>query len=116
MKKTAEILLSSYERALLNDKDLGIQKQFIENEKIKMTLNAMLNTKVSRKAKDGTTITASAIELMVASAVSDAIDKGSFAKLKDCAVLAGEKITEQTSNVNLNLVDKNLLERAIKWV
>lgn len=114
MKKTAEILLSSYERALLNDKDLGIQKQFIENEKIKMTLNAMLNTKVSRKAKDGTTITASAIELMVASAVSDAIDKGSFTKLKDCAVLAGEKITEQTSNVNLNLVDKNLLERAIK--
>lgn len=105
-------VLSSYEQGVYSGAKKSDGDKIVEDEKMCHLLTRMLNTKVHTVLKDGTTVTGTAKELVVAAAIGDAIHKGSMEKLKTLMTIKGEM--KETSEVSLSLVDNDLIKRAIE--
>lgn len=114
MKEIGLKMLSSYEKNIvLKLKKSGMDKK-IEEEMTKQTLKKMLNLPFAMKSEDGTEIQATALEFVIASAIEDAIQKGSFDKVTSMMKATGELTDRVEANVNISLVDQDLAKRAIE--
>ena len=113
MKDIGVVILSTYEKNILNKKKNSKADLIIRDEKTLTVLQNMLDQKVTQKLEDGTSVNATAKELIIASAIRDAINKGSFDKLKVLLEITGEFKKEETHNLNISLVDQSLRERAL---
>lgn len=110
---TALKVLSSYERGIIGGMKESERDKIIENQKTQALLNNMIQARVTQKLADGTEITASVEELIIASAIQDAIDKGSMEKLMTFMKAKGEIKANEQLEVNISKVDKDLEERAL---
>lgn len=111
-KKFGTSVLSIYEQNIISNCVKSKGDKISENSKTLSILNCMLDSKIPTKLEDGTTINPSALELIIASAINNAIKKGDLENLKTIMELKGEFKKEETHNLNINFVDKSLLERA----
>lgn len=104
-------VLSAYERSVLKSgkgktKSDGMAEAACTREKLK----AFLGAKVSQRLPDGTQVECSAEELIIASAIGDAVSKGSFDKVIAMMKASGQ-MDESVSVVAK--VDQDLLKRSI---
>lgn len=108
-------LLSKSERTLVKNRKKGEVDKLAKTAIVKNTLLNYLNTEIVETLPDGTTVTHTALEMIVASAITDAINKGSLNNLVTLSNLLGENIVDKKDiNVNVSLVNQELRERALK--
>ena len=110
---TALKVLSSYERGIIGGMKESERDKMVESQRTQAILNNMIKARVKHKLDDGTEITASVEELIIASAIQDAIDKGSMEKLMTFMKAKGEIKANESLDVNISKVDKDLEERAL---
>ena len=106
-------VLSSYERGILQGAKRSDADEIIEGMKTQTLLNNMIQTKITERLPDGTEVTATAEELMVASAIADTIKRGSMEKLMTFMKVKGEMKANEVA-VSVSNVDKDLEERALE--
>lgn len=114
MNEIGEKVLSSYEKGVLKGLKRRDGDKIIEDKSSKATIERMLGQQVKYEMEDGTEVTATAEELVVASAIGDAIEKGSFDKIKTMMQVKGELSGTEGVKVEISLVDKDLEKRALE--
>ena len=105
-------VLSSYEIGILRGMRKRKSDEQVEALLTQEKLKKYLGCEISIRLADGTEVTSTAEEFIIASAISDAISKGSFEKMKTMMQLKGELDTSTNVVVN-SKVDEDLLRRAL---
>lgn len=111
MNKIGMRVLSSYEKSVLRSgRPVTEGDRAIDAICTQEKLKAFLGSKVENVLEDGTVVESTAEEMVIAAAIGDAIEKGSFDK-----VLAMMKATKQLEDVAsvVAKVDLDLEKRAI---
>lgn len=112
-KNPGEAVLSSYELGILRGNRKTASDEITEQQCFKQVLQNQLGVNIVKKLPDGTEVTATAMELVTASAINDAIEKGSIDKVASFMKVLGE-FKEVTTEVNISQVDSDLEKRAIE--
>ena len=119
MKEIGTQLLSNYEKGIKDNAPMTLSDKATKNRLVRETLREMLNCPIIHTMSDGTEIKGTAMDIICASAIQDAINnpKG-FTQVKDMLYILGQD-TPDTSNdkskvIDVNLVDEDLKNRALK--
>lgn len=113
MNRIGYEFLSNYEKAIVKGVKKSAGDLIVDDMNTKATIQRFLNTTAEIELEDGTTVRATAKEMIVASAIGDAIEKGSFDKVLTMMKTTGEADSGATE-IHLSLVDKDLEDRALK--
>lgn len=113
MNKIGYEFLSNYEKAIMKGVKKSTGDLIVEDMNTKATIQRFLNTKAQLELEDGTMVFATAKEMIIASAIGDAVEKGSFDKVLTMMKTTGEAESSATE-IHLSLVDKDLEDRALK--
>lgn len=111
MNKIGMQVLSSYEKSVLRvGRPVTKGDKAIDEVCTQEKLKAFLGAKVESELQDGTVVVSTAEEMIIAAAIGDAIERGSFEK-----VLSMMKATKQLEDVAsvVAKVDLDLEKRAI---
>lgn len=108
-------VISQYERSIIKGSRKSKADALIEKKIVRETLKNMLSSEVDYELPDGTSVLATPLDLILSSAINDAIKNGSFEKVKTIASILGEdfETKEKTLNVNLSLVDRGLIGKDV---
>lgn len=107
-------VLSSYEKGILRGSKKTKADSKIEDMCTQVLIKRMLKQEISMPLNDGTTVTATAEQLIIAAAIGDAIHKGSFDKVATLLKTTGELTGGSESKIEISFVDEDLAARAIK--
>lgn len=114
MTKTGLKMLSSYEKAVISNKKGKTKgERAIEDAMTKETIKRMLHIPFSHRLEDGTEVVATAEECIVAAAIGDTMDKGSFEKVATMMKTTGEISNTIEVKGEVSLVDEDLAKRAL---
>jgi len=114
MNKTGLKMLSSYEKNIYMGKKPTKGDNLIKDKITAELIKKMLNIPFNMKLEDGTNVTATAQEFIIAAAIGDAIDKGSFDKVATMMKTTGELNNAVDGKIEISLVDKDLAKRALE--
>ena len=113
-KEIGTKVLSPYEIGILKSISKRKSDLIVEKALTKTKLDAYLNSEIVTELEDGTSVTMTAEDMIIVSAINDAINYGSFDKVKTLMELKGEIKGGNTTNIMINSkVDEDLLNRAI---
>lgn len=113
MNNIGDCLLSAYDKRKRRGLPKSAGDKIIDDKKTKAILMNFLDTEVITELEDGTQVTATTREMIVGSAIKDAIEKGNIDKLQKFMVVQGEIDENANNQVNISLVDKDLEQRAL---
>lgn len=106
-------VLSGYERGIIGGMKESERDKIVDGQRTRAILNNMIQTKIEQQLEDGTMVTSTVEELIIASAIQDAIDKGSMEKLMTFMKVKGEIKATDNIDVNISKVDEDLAKRAL---
>lgn len=106
-------VLSSYERGILKGSKKSKADEITEACITRATVNRFLSCKITDELPDGTSVTATAEDFIVAAAIGDAIEKGSMDKVLTLMKVKGE-VDPTQNTVIVSKVDEDLMKRALK--
>lgn len=109
-------VISSYERSLLKGSKKSKGDALKEEQIVKTTLKAMLSQKVDYELDDGTSVIATPLELIIGSAINDAIKNGSFKNVEiiSRALNESDLASDKDVNLNISLIDKEFEKKVCR--
>lgn len=106
-------MLSSYEKSIALNLPKTPADKKIADALTAETIKRMLKLPFALTMEDGTEVSATAEEFIVASAIGDAIERGSFDKVQTMMKTTGELSNAVEAKVEVSLVDDDLAKRAL---